>query len=121
MAPACRVLVIDGDLDCRETLCLLLGLWGYDVASAGDCRQGLERSLARKPEVALVDLALPLLDGCGIARQLRAAVGGGLRLVAVTANSSDDIRRQAFEAGFDAFLTKPVDPDVLHGLLAGQC
>jgi CheY-like chemotaxis protein len=85
-APAsCRVLLVEDHPDGRETLKLLLELCGYQVEAAADGRQGVEKGLAWRPEVAVVDIGLPLLDGYEVARRLRAALGGRVRLIALTA------------------------------------
>ena len=75
-APASlRALVVEDNRDTRETLQFLLRLWGDRVEAAADGRQGVDKGLAWRPEVAVVDIGLPLLDGYAVARQLRAALG----------------------------------------------
>ena len=113
-----RVLLIEDSPDSRESLRLLLEYRGYQVAVAEDGRRGLEKALAWRPDVAVVDIALPFLDGCQVARRVRNALGGHIRLIALTAFSAEENRRQAQAAGFDHFLTKPADPDELARLVA---
>jgi len=113
-----RVLVVEDNPDSRETLRTLLELWGHHVEVAGDGRQGVEKALDWRPEVAVVDIGLPLLDGYEVARRVKAALDG-VRLIALTAYGQPQDRRRAFEAGFDIHLTKPADPDELRRLLAG--
>ena len=75
-APASlRALVVEDNRDTRETLQFLLRMWRHLVEAAADGRQGVDKGLAWRPEVAVVDIGLPLLDGYEVARQLRAALG----------------------------------------------
>ncbi len=112
-----RVLIVEDNPDGREMLKLLLELYGYQVAEAADGREGVEKALAWGPEVAVVDIGLPGLDGYEVARRLRAALGSGVVLIALTAfGEAEDIRR-ASRAGFDHHLTKPAEPGDLLRLL----
>jgi CheY-like chemotaxis protein len=113
-----RVLLVEDNPDGRETLKLLLELCGHQVEEAADGRQGVEKALAWAPEVAVVDIGLPGLDGYEVARRLRAALGGRVVLIALTAYGEPEDRRRAFQAGFDIHLTKPADVGELLGLLA---
>ncbi len=113
-AKALRVLVIDDSPDIRDTLRDLLESCGHEVAVAEDGVRGVEVALAVRPDVALVDIGLPGLDGYGVARSLRAREGAsGPRLIALTGYGQPDDRRRALEAGFDAHLVKPVYMDAL--------
>jgi CheY-like chemotaxis protein len=115
---SCRVLLVEDKLDGRATLRNLLELWGHTVETAADGRQAVEKGLAWRPEVAGVDIGLPLLDGYAVARQLRSALGGGrARLIALTAYGSPEDRQRAFDAGSAHHLTKPADPAELRWLL----
>ncbi len=114
-----EVVVIDDNADAREMLAMLLGMWGYVVGSAEDGLDGLALIRAHRPRVALVDIGLPGLDGYGVARQTRLSRhGGDVVLIAVTGYNQDHDRRRAIEAGFDAYLVKPVDPYELRRLLS---
>lgn len=113
-----RVLVVEDNPDGRDSLHMLLCLWGYDVRLAGDGMQGVRAALAFKPNIAVIDIGLPLLDGYGVAKQVRAAFGSSVHLVALTAYSDLESRRKALDAGFDHYLVKPADPDSLRRLLA---
>jgi PAS domain S-box-containing protein len=114
-----RVLVIEDNADARAMLRHLLETAGHEVHEAADGRQGLAMALALRPDVALIDLGLPGLDGFEIARQLRAAdERRTMLLVAVTGYGSPDDRERSLLAGFDVHLVKPVDPDLLAGVLA---
>jgi CheY-like chemotaxis protein len=112
------VLLIEDNADAREALRVLLELDGYDVEVAGDGAQGIEIARAKTPAVALVDIGLPGIDGYEVARRLRELPGPPSYLVALTGYSDPDDRRRAGEAGFDAHVVKPVDPDELTRLLA---
>jgi CheY-like chemotaxis protein len=112
------VLLIEDNADAREALRVLLELDGYDVEVAGDGAQGIEIARAKTPAVALVDIGLPGIDGFEVARRLRELPGPPSYLVALTGYSDPDDRRRAGEAGFDAHVVKPVDPDELTRLLA---
>jgi signal transduction histidine kinase/CheY-like chemotaxis protein len=112
-----RVLVIEDDPDGRETLRTMLTMWGHQVEVASDGAQGVEQALALRPEVALVDIGLPQLDGYQVARQVRATLGREIFLIALTGYGQPHDYRRAFEAGFDAHLVKPAEPEDLHKLL----
>ena len=116
--PSRRILVIEDQPDSRETLQILLQVWGHHVEVAGDGQAGLEKALSWKPDVAVVDIGLPLLDGHEVARRVRAAFGDQILLIALTAYSQQEDRRRALEAGFDHFMSKPADLDELSRLLA---
>jgi CheY-like chemotaxis protein len=87
---------------------LLLESWGHEVAVAGDGLRGVLRALAWHPEVAVVDLGLPLLDGLEVARRVRAALGEEIFLIALTGGNPEGAE-PAFRAGFDAYLLKPAN------------
>ena len=103
-----RVAVIEDNPDIRETLRELLRLRGHEVVEAEDGPGGVQLVLTRNPDVALVDIGLPGIDGYEVAAQLRAAAGT-TRLVALTGYGGEEDRSRAARAGFDAHLVKPVD------------
>ena len=109
VSPSCHVLVVEDNRDGRETLRTLLELLGYRVDVAADGLEGVHKALIGHPEVVLIDIGLPLLNGYQVARQLRAALGPEVLLVAQTGYSQPEDRRLALEAGFDIHLSKPVD------------
>jgi signal transduction histidine kinase len=113
-----RVLIVEDNDDARETLRILLELNGHHVELAPDGLTGLDLALRMQPDVALIDLGLPGLDGYDLARRVRAAPGGSaIRLIAVTGYSQPQDRRRAREAGFESFLVKPVDSHALEGAI----
>jgi signal transduction histidine kinase/ActR/RegA family two-component response regulator len=120
-APALRILVVEDNLDGRESLRDLLEIWGHQVELAEDGSQGVEKALASHPDVALVDIGLPGLDGNEVARRIRAELSGApdrVELIAMTGYGQPEDRRRALQAGFDSYLVKPVDPAHLGRLLA---
>jgi signal transduction histidine kinase len=114
-----QILVVEDQDDSRETLKTLLTLWGHQVEVAENGRRGVEKALATQPEVALVDIGLPELDGYQVAEQVRAAPSGNrIYLIALTGYGQPQDRKRALQAGFNAHLVKPVDPRELERLLA---
>jgi signal transduction histidine kinase/CheY-like chemotaxis protein len=114
-----RVVVIDDNADIRETLHMLLSLWGHEVAMASDGRAGLDCVLHDRPDVALIDVGLPGMNGYDVARAIRGSIPNGeIRLIAVTGYGQPADRELALQAGFDAHLLKPISPTVLERLLA---
>jgi len=109
-----RVLVIEDNADGRESLRLLLELLGHQVVAAEDGLQGVKMALAARPDVALIDIGLPGLDGYEVARRIRRALGDKMFLIAQTAYAQAEDRQRAYDAGFDAHLTKPLDLDRLR-------
>ncbi|MEF7615724.1 ATP-binding protein [Aquincola sp. MAHUQ-54] len=112
-----HVLLIDDNADALQALRSALVLEGHEVHCASDGDQGLRRLLARRPEVAVIDLGLPGLDGYEVARRSRAAGFAGC-LVALSGYSSQRDVRTAMKAGFDVQLPKPVDFARLREVLA---
>ncbi len=113
-----RILLVEDNLDVRVSLQALLEDAGHRVTAARDGIEGAERGIADRPEVALVDIGLPGLDGYGVARRLRDRLGGRVYLVALTGYGLPEDRRRALESGFDAHLTKPVTLSSVLKLLA---
>ena len=116
-----RVLLVEDNLDAAESLAELLRIWGHEVELAHDGAAALRAALEVRPEVVLLDIGLPGMDGYEVASRLRATPGlAGVRLVAVTGYGQESDRRRARLAGFDHHLVKPVDLDRLRALLAGE-
>ena len=111
-----RVLVIEDNDDIRESIGLILTTWGHQVDFAGTGPEGLTRALATQPDVALIDIGLPGLNGYDVARGIRESTfpwAKWVRLIALTGYGRDADRDEALGAGFDCHLVKPVDPQVL--------
>jgi CheY-like chemotaxis protein/anti-sigma regulatory factor (Ser/Thr protein kinase) len=112
------VLVVDDESDARELCERALARHGATVVSEDSVSRALERMAAVKADVVVADLAMPGEDGFGLIRRLRAreSEGGGRALVvALTAHAGPDHRRRVLDAGFDAHVAKPFDPDALVG------
>lgn len=112
-----RVLVADDNADAADSLALLLRARGYLVHVAYDGRSALEMARRARPDIALLDVILPQIDGYELGKALRREFGSALRMLAVTGFSSDEDRRKAQEAGFDQYVVKPLDPAFLGSLL----
>lgn len=113
-AQARRILIIEDNDDARETLIIALESLGHEVLSASDGKTGLDLIRDREPDVAVIDIGLPRMDGFEIARRIRTLVSNtgvtrdAVRLVALTGYSQEETRARAEAAGFDRWLTKPV-------------
>lgn len=114
------MLVIEDDEDGRETLRLLLEIQGHEVDVAEDGQRGMAKALTARPDVVLVDIGLPDMDGYSVARQLREHGDVGMVIVALTGYGASTDRQQALAAGFNAHLVKPVEPGALTRLLTGE-
>ncbi len=112
-----RVLLIEDEADTRFAMGELLRLWGYDVDEASSGEDGLKAAFATRPTVALVDIGLPDMDGCEVARKLN--TWGPVRptLVAISGKTAHADRRRGFDAGFDVYLTKPLELTLLAEIL----
>lgn len=109
-----RVLVVDDHDDAREILGRLLSHHGYDIRTAGDAVSALAIAAEFHPEVAVLDIGLPEIDGYQLARLLREIPGlAAIRLVALTGYGSDRDRERSREAGIDEHLVKPIDVALL--------
>ena len=116
--PARRILVVDDNEDAAEALALLLRLTGHETATAFDGIQAIDRAAEFHPDVVLLDIGMPRLDGYGTARAMRAAPWGrDLTLVAVTGWGQPKDRDRTLEAGFNAHLVKPVATDALFEII----
>jgi signal transduction histidine kinase/CheY-like chemotaxis protein len=117
-AAASSVLVVDDNPDITETMTLLLQAWGYRTLSATDGEAGLALVEAHRPDVVLMDLGMPRMDGYQLARRIRALPGGNaMTLIAVSGwGQAADLARSR-EAGIDQHLLKPVDPARLREML----
>jgi two-component system CheB/CheR fusion protein len=114
-----RILVVDDNRDTAESLALLLELAGPETHTPIDGAEAVEAAAAFRPDIILLDIGLPKLNGYEAARQIRKQQGGkSLALVALTGWGQAEDRRRSEEAGFDAHLVKPVDLGVLKNLLA---
>lgn len=113
------MLVVEDNVDAAETLADLLRLWRYQVAVVYDGQAAVEAAPRFRPDAVLLDIGLPRMNGYEVARWLRQRADlGGVLLIAVTGYGQESDRARGREAGFDHHLVKPVDLDVLRGLLS---
>jgi CheY-like chemotaxis protein len=116
------VLIVEDDDDSREMLGELISFYGHRPLAAANAAEALACARDEKLDVALIDIGLPEIDGCELARLLRLAMvddtGIPTRLVALTGYSDSAMRASAGAAGFDAYMVKPVMPDALAALLS---
>jgi CheY-like chemotaxis protein len=120
-----RLLLVEDDLDSREVLARHLRRKGYEVLQAADGHQGLELARTGSPDLILLDMSLPVLDGWAAARQLKTkSQTRAIPVLAVTAHAMSGDRQKALEAGCDDYATKPLDLPALlrkiESLLLGR-
>ena len=117
-AGGCRILVVDDNIDSAEVLGALLEHMGHEVFVAYTGARALEVAQERRPDVVLLDLALPDVSGFEVARSMRKDAGlAGMRIIGLTGFGSDEHRKRASDAGLDDYVVKPVDADRLAKLL----
>ncbi|MGH7308289.1 MAG: response regulator [Candidatus Rokuibacteriota bacterium] len=115
-----HILVVEDDPDARQTLRLMLEFDGHHVDVAGDGDHAIDVALARRPQVVLLDIGLPGMDGYEVARRLRQALGSQVLLVALTGYGRHEDQVRALSAGCDAHLLKPVDRALLRRVIDRQ-
>jgi len=113
--PSGDVLVVDDDADMAEVMEMILSEAGYRVRSARNGREALEVVAARKPDLVLLDMLMPVMDGWQCARELRARYGRAIPIVVVTA--AEHARARAEEVGSDGVLSKPFELSLLLRLV----
>jgi two-component system CheB/CheR fusion protein len=120
-SPRRRILVVDDNVDAAESLCILLSLQGHEVRVAHEGQTALQTARDFQPEVVLLDIGLPRMDGLEVARRLRERPeAASMLLIALTGHGHDEDRQRSQRAGFNAHLVKPVDLDALQALLDGS-
>lgn len=118
-----RILVVDDNRDAADTLAMLLEFLNYEVRTAYDGQQAVDVALQFEPNLVILDIHMPVMNGYEAARELRGRAGTGRTgtgrtvLVALTAVATPDAQDKAKEAGFDIHLAKPVDGGELANLL----
>jgi PAS domain S-box-containing protein len=116
---AYRILVVDDNKDSADSLAMLLELTGHEVFTAHDGQEAFAAAEQHRPDVILLDIGLPVLNGHDVCRRIRQeAWGQAMVLIALTGWGQDEDRRRSQEAGFDGHLVKPVDHPRLLNLLA---
>jgi CheY-like chemotaxis protein len=112
-----RILIVDDLPDAAKSLAMLLNLDGHEVKIAPPGQAALEMAEVEEPDVVLLDLGLPGMDGYEVAKRLRQRVGKLPLIIAVTGYGDEEHRRRCAEAGIPLHLLKPVDPELLLRLL----
>jgi CheY-like chemotaxis protein len=117
--PRRRILVVDDNVDAAQSLAMLLEMSGNETRLVHDGGAVAEVTEAYRPEVVLLDIGLPTLDGFEVCRRLRARPdAASLSIIAMTGWGQDEDRRKSREAGFDGHLVKPVDFEQLERVMA---
>ncbi|MCR5885879.1 response regulator [Rhizobacter sp. J219] len=118
--PACRVLVVDDNRDAAQSVASFLELSGHEVRTAADGGEALVAAELFAPDVVVLDIGLPVLDGYEVARRLRqTSIGKAALLLALTGYGQREDRQNAEAAGFDHHFVKPADPMVLLNCIDG--
>ena len=114
------VMVVEDNDDARYFMRLELEQLGYLVIEAEDGKQAVELALQDRPDIILMDLSLPVMDGLAATEKIRASDGpDGVPIIAVTAHQATDFRAEAKAVGFNAYVTKPIDIKWLSELIMG--
>ena len=115
-----HILVVDDNRDGADSLAMMLRIMGNDTRTAYDGQEGVDVAGEFRPDVVLLDIGLPKLNGYDVARRIRKQPWGkGVVLIALTGWGQDDDRRRSHEAGFDHHMVKPLDPEALMKMIAG--
>ena len=118
--PGRRVLIADDNRDSADSMAALLAITGHETRAVYDGEEAVVAAERWHPDVVLLDLGMPRLDGHEAAQRIRSCLGGRVRLVAITGWGDELSRQRTRESGFDAHLTKPVELPKLLALLADQ-
>lgn len=112
-----RVLVVNDSADNVESLALVLRLYGHEVYTALGGSAALEMARAKRPDVVLLDISMPMMNGYEVARKLREIFRGEVKLIALTALGFEEDYCRSRDAGFDRHHIKPADPEKLEKLI----
>lgn len=116
-----RILIVDDNIDAARGLSRLLRITGHEVEAVHTGPEGIEMARSSRPEVILLDIGLPGMDGYEVARRLRREPGfTATTIIAISGYGQDEDRRRSREAGFDHHLVKPIEPPALMALLADE-
>ena len=114
------ILIVEDSDDARYFMRLALEARGYLITEAENGAKAVEIAERERPDIILMDLSLPILDGIAATERIRASAEfSGIPIIAVTAHQETDFRNGAKAAGFDAYVTKPIDIDFLGELIEG--
>ena len=118
---ALRILVVDDNVDSALTMAALLAMYGHEVCTAHDGLEALEEMRRFKPDVAILDIGMPKMNGYSVAERIRRGSREAQPLlIAVTGWGQEEDRHRSKAAGFDHHLVKPVDPAALSAILAAR-
>ncbi len=121
-ARPCKVLVVDDHVDAATSMSTILRTLGHDVRVVHEGQKAVEEAASYLPDVVLLDIGLPKMNGYEVASRIRAQPWGkGMKLAALTGWGQEEDKRRATEAGFDHYIVKPVDPAALEELLKQLC
>jgi len=119
-----RILIVEDSPDNMKLFRTLLTLKGYEVAGLSGGEGLIEAIEGGNPDLVLMDIQLPGKDGFALLREIRGSPFGTVRVIALTAHAMAGDRERALQAGFDGYITKPIDvktfPDLVHRALAGE-
>ncbi len=114
------VLLVDDTADNIVLISIVLQQQGYRVVTASNGEEAVRAAVLAQPDVILMDIGMPQLDGFGAARKIKEHESlRAIPIIAITAFNTDGFRRAAYDAGFEGYLTKPLDFDRLHELIQG--
>ena len=115
------ILIVEDSDDVRYFMRLALEHSGYLIVEAENGEMAVEIAQRERPDIILMDLSLPIMDGMAATEKIRASEGlDGIPIIAVTGHQETDFRAGAKAAGFDAYVTKPIDIDSLRELINGM-
>lgn len=113
-----KILIVEDNPENRILLKDVLTCYGYDVIEAGDGQEGVRKAKEEKPVLVFIDLRMPIMDGYAVVEMLRQdPQTKGIKMIAVTAYAMKGDKEKAVQAGFDEYITKPIDINTLPGLL----
>lgn len=119
MADAKRVLLVEDFEDSRFSLSKLLQIEGYEVMEAGDGAQAIDLARKNRPDLILMDLTLPILDGISATREIRQDQAmEGVPIIALSGHDLTDVQAKAIDAGCTDYITKPIDFNILITIMA---
>jgi CheY-like chemotaxis protein len=117
---ALRILVVEDNSDCAESTATLLRMYGHRPKVVADGQTALQETRAQRPDVVLLDISLPGMNGWELAPRIKEEANGAKPfLIAVTGWAREEDQRHSAESGIDLHLVKPVDPELLRVILSG--
>jgi len=115
-----RVVIVDDNEDAALSLAMVCGAWGHEVHTACGGREAIALCGQFSPEIAILDISMPGMNGYELARELRRRFGDEVVLIALTALSQLEDKGRAREAGFNHHMVKPAELDALHELICAR-